>query len=81
MLPLPFETSPYYEGFADKPFEEQLSLVRWYRDISLQFTDWTQVPDAPVDREAWRVYRQAMRDFPSSWDGTIPVPFPARPEV
>ena len=26
-------------------------------------SDWTQVPDAPVDQAAWAVYRQALRDI------------------
>jgi hypothetical protein len=37
--------------------------VRQRRDRLLQASDWTQVPDAPVDRAAWADYRQALRDL------------------
>jgi hypothetical protein len=33
------------------------------RDRRLAACDWTQVADAPVDRAAWAVYRQALRDI------------------
>lgn len=50
--------------------------VREKRDHLLTGTDWTQVADAPVDQQAWAVYRQALRDIPSQdgfpWDVTFP---------
>lgn len=51
-----------------QPTIEQLaSEVRVQRDKLLLETDWTQVLDAPIDtdtREAYRAYRQALRDIP-----------------
>ena len=41
--------------------------ARTQRDKLLAETDWTQVLDAPIDaetREAYRAYRQALRDIP-----------------
>lgn len=41
--------------------------ARAQRDKLLLDTDWTQVLDAPIDaetREAYRSYRQALRDIP-----------------
>ena len=41
--------------------------ARAQRDKLLADTDWTQVLDAPIDadtREAYRAYRQALRDIP-----------------
>jgi hypothetical protein len=55
---------------AIQPYEPELSAeekwqeVRLRRDRLLAASDWTQVADAPVDREAWRAYRQALRDVP-----------------
>lgn len=48
------------------PIEDFLLLqrVRKKRDLFLQQSDWTQLIDAPVDREAWADYRQALRDLP-----------------
>lgn len=42
--------------------------VRGHRDRLLTASDWTQVADAPVDKDAWATYRQALRDV-SSQDG------------
>ena len=40
------------------PTEEQLAAqARSERDRLLKETDWTQVPDAPVDQQAWAEYR------------------------
>ena len=41
--------------------------ARAQRDKLLADTDWTQVLDAPIDaetRDAYRAYRQALRDIP-----------------
>lgn len=45
-----------------------LSKLRAERNRLLSATDWTQVADAPVDKEAWKTYRQALRDLPSQYD-------------
>lgn len=49
------------------PTEALAVEVRSQRDELLADTDWTQVLDAPIDatsREAYRTYRQALRDIP-----------------
>lgn len=38
--------------------------ARAKRDALLRDSDWTQLPDAPVDRAAWAAYRQALREVP-----------------
>lgn len=49
------------------------------RNMMLQSSDWTQVPDAPVDQQAWATYRQALRDLPANTtDPRNPV-WPDRP--
>lgn len=49
---------------------EELELahrkLRRQRRALLEQSDWTQMPDAPVDQAAWRVYRQALRDLPAN---------------
>ena len=42
----------------------QASLVRLQRSERLAQTDWTQLPDSPVDPEPWATYRQELRDVP-----------------
>ena len=41
---------------------EQAKRVRDDRNKRLADCDWTQLPDAPVDRDLWAAYRQALRD-------------------
>ena len=41
----------------------QWSVVRLERNSLLTSSDWTQLPDAPVDNLSWSVYRQALRDI------------------
>lgn len=50
------------------PDEEILEEIRVIRDKKLLACDWTQLPDAPVDKEAWAVYRQQLRDLPDTID-------------
>jgi hypothetical protein len=56
---------------------EQSSRDRAVRDKLLIDCDWTQVADAPINKEAWAAYRQALRDLPSQegfpWNITWPV--------
>lgn len=50
-----------------KTFSPQVS-ARIMRSLRLEASDWTQVPDSPLtdtQKEAWRTYRQVLRDFPS----------------
>lgn len=54
---------------------------RLLRDALLSSSDWTQLPDSPLNEEqksAWAQYRQALRDLPDSYDGGDIV-FPVQP--
>lgn len=43
--------------------ERAWASVRAARDAKLLATDWTQLPDVPLQaKEAWAAYRQALRD-------------------
>ena len=41
---------------------EAMAEVRHIREVLLSQSDWTQLPDAPVDKNVWAVYRQELRD-------------------
>lgn len=43
--------------------EKQWEQVRAERNRKLAESDWTQLPDAPVDVAVWATYRQALRDI------------------
>jgi hypothetical protein len=84
--------APYIEGnFAytvevqDKTEDEiaseiasKAARVRAQRDRLLSESDWTQVADAPVNKEAWAAYRQALRDLPNQ-EGFPDVDMPNDP--
>ena len=53
--------------------------MRAERDRLLAASDWTQLPDAPCDAQAWSEYRQALRDFPQSWTPGPVADFPDPP--
>lgn len=75
-----------YPDIGDADFEdvpsagEALAMVRAERNARLQQCDYTQLPDVPLSAaqiEAWRVYRQKLRDMMSgfAWNVTTwPTP-------
>ena len=71
----------------DIPFEEkeaEVLAVEWKRfrksrKTLLNQSDWTQVPDAPVDSAAWAVYRQQLRDLPANTTDPRDVVWPEPP--
>jgi hypothetical protein len=52
--------------FPDATNEQLWEQIRLWRNNRLKQTDWTQLADAPVDSEAWAVYRQQLRDIDES---------------
>lgn len=69
-----FEIRPLNPQELQLEFDRKAAEVRQYRNALLAHSDWTQLSDAPVDRSAWAVYRQSLRDvtaqagFPGSVD-------------
>lgn len=50
--------------YQKKTWNVSADKVRRYRDKLLKDSDWTQLPDVPVElRNAWSAYRQALRDI------------------
>ena len=61
--------------------EELEAQAREQRDVLLAASDWTQLPDVPeATREAWAVYRQALRDVPQQDGFPENIDWPAKPE-
>ena len=49
--------------------ETEWEVVRAQRSQLLQQSDWTQLPDVPLaTKEAWAIYRQALRDVTNQPD-------------
>lgn len=57
--------------------EAKASDLRSQRNLKISLCDWTQLPDAPVNKEAWAAYRQALRDITKQdgfpWDIQWPL--------
>lgn len=47
---------------TDVEIEEKWFSVRSDRNGLLAASDWSQLPDVPVDKQVWAKYRQALRD-------------------
>jgi len=49
--------------------EKQWKLISQFRNTLLQNSDWTQLPDVPLNtKEAWANYRQQLRDITNQAD-------------
>lgn len=59
--------------------EEQARNVRGDRNGKLSRSDWTQLADSPVDKDAWAVYRQALRDLPAQTGFPWAIDWPLAP--
>lgn len=66
-----------YEAYCFTKDTEQAAAVRNQRNALLAQSDWTQLPDAPVDQAAWATYRQELRDISGQsgfpWEINWPV--------
>lgn len=59
-------------------YDAAWASVRAERNRLLQESDWTQLPDVPIDtKDAWAVYRQQLRDVtdqPDPFNIIWPIP-------
>jgi hypothetical protein len=53
--------------------------MKHQRNRLLAECDWTMHSDAPTDKTAWATYRQALRDFPATWEPAETANFPETP--
>lgn len=64
--------------------QEELSKawdqLKFTRNRLLQDSDWTQVPDSPVDATVWTLYRQQLRDLPENTSDPRIAVWPTHPQ-
>jgi hypothetical protein len=65
--------------YPDATNEQKWEQIKLWRNAQLAATDWTQLTDAPVDKEAWATYRQALRDLPAQGGQAEAAVFPVKP--
>jgi len=57
-----------------------LTYLRIERNRKISETDWTQMEDIPqVTRDAWKPYRQALRDITQTYNSPEDVVWPEKP--
>ena len=65
---------------VDAASAEAWAALRAERDRRLAASDWTQLPDATVNRDAWAAYRSALRALPEITSDPLSPLWPAPPE-
>lgn len=70
---------PFTFNFSNATNEQKWEQIRLWRNAELARTDWTQVADAPVDKETWAEYRKALRDLPAQGVLADDAVFPTKP--
>jgi len=63
----------------DADYKAKAAAVRAQRNRLLSEYDWTQLADAQVDKQAWAIYRQALRDVPSQDGFPDTIVWPEKP--
>jgi len=53
--------------------------IREERNKLLSETDWTQIPDCTVNKQAWLDYRNALRNLPQNFNSPFEVVWPTKP--
>lgn len=74
-----FETPEQEQQYKAQIDADKARIVRSERDSKLASCDWTQVSDAPVDKQAWALYRQALRDVPAQSGFPWDIQWPTEP--
>tara|TARA_B100001248_G_scaffold139809_1_gene104976 strand:+ start:1337 stop:1681 length:345 start_codon:yes stop_codon:yes gene_type:complete len=59
--------------------EEELDRLRAKRNVFLIETDWMSLPDAPTMSNAWKKYRQELRDITKTYKTLDEVKWPTKP--
>lgn len=64
---------------APDPATPSAADIRAERNMLLTTSDWTQLPDAPVDQTAWAFYRQSLRDITDQEGFPTNIIWPEKP--
>jgi len=56
-----------------------MNVTNYIIQMRLANTDWTQLEDSPVNKQAWAVYRQALRDINKQSDYPHNILWPIPP--
>jgi hypothetical protein len=66
-------------SFPDATNDQKWEQIKLWRNSELAKSDWTMHTDAPTEKEAWAIYRQALRDLPAQGGDAEKAKFPIAP--
>lgn len=66
--------------YKERIDNEHATNVRNTRDQLLKECDWTQISDAPVDKDAWADYRQLLRNISNQESFPYNIIWPVQPK-
>lgn len=66
--------------FPDATNEQKWEQIKLWRNAMLAASDWAMISDAPTDKDAWTIYRQALRDLPAQSGEAENAKFPDAPK-
>ena len=66
-------------GWANTETQRLADGVRQQRNLLLAESDWTQVIDAPVNKDVWAAYRQSLRDTTKQSGFPVNLEWPVKP--
>ncbi len=67
--------------WLDGQSKRDLKLLREDRNNRLAETDWMSLPDAPTMSDAWKKYRQDLRDITKTYKSPKDVKWPTKPDA
>ena len=83
VVELTAEENAYYDAgekaWADGAAAREMTSIREHRDNLLTETDWMALGDVTMS-DAWKTYRQLLRDIPASNTVYADVTWPTKPE-
>ena len=76
-----FTIGSFYD-FKTKKFHKTFNMIREQRDQLLKDSDYTQLPDStyPSTQDAWKTYRQQLRDITKGVTDPDTIVFPEEPK-
>ena len=69
-----------FDPLETLPDEWLVERMRAQRNRLLASSDWAMATDAPTNKTAWEAYRQALRNFPATWEPAETANFPEAPQ-
>jgi hypothetical protein len=72
-----YQDGQFVPASSDTVMEAQFARLR--RNALLVDSDWTQLADAPVDQDAWKNYRQVLRNIPNQPGFPTNIDWPTKP--